>query len=126
MFSNVGKKLQGLAKFVFFVGVFGGFFALIISIIGYENAYGYEEEILMIAIYVSIYSIIGGLLSAWPLFGLGILVEKAENDNSGQKTSNEHLIKKEHAQIKKRDAQDDFVSDDKLEKEALAAKHPDV
>lgn len=117
MFENVGSKIQGLAKIIFFLCVVVGGFAFLVSLAGYAANADYlpcatihggsilnELEEAGNAAYtalsvlkVSIFSIILGGISCFPLYGFGIIVENSEKSLASSKT--EAVISEENDEI---------------------------
>lgn len=111
MFNNIANKIKGLAKVVAFLGTTIGVVYLIISIINYANnsdciSYAgtgglLNSDILRKAgdkalaglngIYLSISMIVFSLLSTFPLYGFGQIVDNSDNALLLQKENNRIL-----------------------------------
>jgi len=62
MYSNIGRKLKGLAKFLAIVGVIIGILMFLLA----------PRELLLSAVLIAASSFVG----SWPLYGFGELIEK--------------------------------------------------
>lgn len=119
MFEDVGSKIQRLAKIIFFLCVVVGGFAFLFSLVSYfDNAdyleyatvyggagfrYSNLEEAgnaaytALIVLKSSIAAIILSIIGCLPLYGFGIIVEKAENSPAASKV--EAVISEEKDEI---------------------------
>lgn len=119
MFEDVGSKIQRLAKIIFFLCVVVGGFAFLFSLVSYfDNAdyleyatvyggagvrYSNLEEAgnaaytALIVLKSSIAAIILSIIGCLPLYGFGIIVEKAENSLAASKV--EAVISEEKDEI---------------------------
>lgn len=100
MFSNCGGKIRNLAKIIFWFGLIVGVLWLIVSLAQYANGREYLEyssayggsssySILqesgdraytgLVGIYYSIILLASSIVTAWPLYGFGIIVTHFEN-----------------------------------------------
>ncbi|WP_373486087.1 hypothetical protein [Acetobacterium malicum] len=100
MFSNCGGKIKNLAKIIFWFGLIVGVLWLIVSLAQYANGREYLEyssayggsssySILqasgdkaytgIVGIYYSIILLASSIVTAWPLYGFGIIVTHFEN-----------------------------------------------
>ena len=70
LYTNIGKKIQILAKVVGIIAVIGGVLAFLIS--GFDH--GFDE----FAPWMSLLSGLAGFVFSWPLYGFGNLVENVQ------------------------------------------------
>ncbi len=78
MWDNIGRKLQGLAKFVCWIGIIS---SIITAIVLWTQNNSYQPTILAGFLYL----IIGCLLSwigSWAMYALGLVAEHVENGGS--------------------------------------------
>ncbi len=98
MYSNIGGKIKGLAKFIAGMGVFCGVVWLIWSIVAYTDNTEYIKYADLLSAYEypvlyeagmeglagkegikwSIITIIASFISSWPMYGFGQLIENTD------------------------------------------------
>lgn len=98
MYSNIGGKIKGLAKWVAIIGMISGAILLVVSLVAYTknanyiefaNAYyaydytsfyerGMEAFAAREGILWSIVTIIVSFISSWPMYGFGQLIENTD------------------------------------------------
>lgn len=95
MYSNIGEKIKGLAKAIGIIGMVCGAIWLLASLINYteysdyiQYAYSYEYSFLYEkglqavaakeGIKWSIITIAASLVSSWPMYGFGQLIENTD------------------------------------------------
>lgn len=75
MWENIGRRLQGLAKVICWLGIIG---SVITAIVLWSQNSRYQPTVLLGIIYL----VIGCLVSwigSWSMYGLGLVVEQVEN-----------------------------------------------
>ena len=111
MFEDVGSKIQRLAKIIFFLCVVVGGFAFLFSLVSYFDNADYLEYATVYGgagfrysnleeagnAKSSIAAIILSIIGCLPLYGFGIIVEKAENSLAASKV--EAVISEEKDEI---------------------------
>ena len=81
MFSNIGGKIKGLAKFICWVGIISSVVAGIVLIISSHNSNGYysytDTNMIIAGILVMLFGSILSWIGSFVLYGFGELVDNS-------------------------------------------------
>ena len=75
MWNNIGRKLQGLAMIVCFVGIIA---SIVLAIVVWNQNSRYQPTVITGILYMVI-GCLASWIGSWAMYGLGIVVEHVEN-----------------------------------------------
>ncbi len=98
MYTNIGRKIKALAKVI---GIGGAIICAVTALLLFSFAGAYDRKILYAYAGISILSCFLCIISSWPLYGFGELIDKADaiekntrKDNSVKSTVSNDVMQK--------------------------------